>query len=93
MQRAVAPSKADDQRFAAPAYASNSKARAPSVARELLRLSRAADVGPVLGDIRMPVLALHRPGDRSVGIENAREITGIIDRAMLVNCRRRSLAA
>jgi pimeloyl-ACP methyl ester carboxylesterase len=45
----------------------------PGAARGLLRLSCAADVGPVLGDIRMPVLALQRRGDRIVGIENARD--------------------
>lgn len=84
MPSAVAPSKADDQSFRRALARLEQQSASPGAARELLWLSRAADVGPVLSDIRMPVLALHRRGDRCPGIENAREIAGNIDGAMLV---------
>jgi hypothetical protein len=43
----------------------------------LLRLSREADVSAVLSRIGVPVLVLHRSGDRCVGIENARDLAGV----------------
>jgi pimeloyl-ACP methyl ester carboxylesterase len=78
MPPSVAPSKAGDQEFRRNWARFEQQSASPAAARELLRLSREADVGPVLEDIRLPVLLLHRSGDRRVGIENARRLAASI---------------
>ena len=84
MPPSVAPSKADDQEFRRSWARFEQQSATPAAARELLRLSREADIGPVLGDIRAPVLLLHRSGDRRVGIENARHLAASIRDATFV---------
>ena len=54
------------------------------MARDLLRLSRDADVEPALLTIRVPMLVLHRSGDRRVGIDSARHLAARIPGATLV---------
>lgn len=84
MPPAVAPSKATDQEFRRFWARFEQQSASPAAARELLRLSRAADVGPALADIHLPVLLLHRTGDRRVGIANAHELAASITGAKLV---------
>lgn len=84
MPPSVAPSRADDREFRHRWARFERQAASPAAARELLRLSREADVSPVLADIRAPVLLLHRNGDRRVGIDNARKLAAGIKGAKLV---------
>lgn len=83
MPPSVAPSKADDQAFRRFWASFERQSASPAAARELLRLSREADVGPVLGNIRVPVLVLHRSGDRRVAIDHAHRLAAGIKDATL----------
>jgi pimeloyl-ACP methyl ester carboxylesterase len=84
MPPSVAPSMASDPEFRRNWVRFEQQSASPAMARELLRLSRDADVGPVLSTIHVPVLLLHRSGDRRVGIDNARDLAARIPGAKLV---------
>jgi len=84
MPPTVAPSMAGDPEFRRNWARFEQQSASPATARELLRLSRDADVEPALPKIRAPVLLLHRRGDRRVGIENARHLAARISDAKLV---------
>jgi pimeloyl-ACP methyl ester carboxylesterase len=84
MPPSVAPSKASDQAFRRSWARYERLSASPAAARELLRLSREADVSPVLERIGVPVLLIHRAEDRRVGIEYGRHLAAQIPRAKLV---------
>jgi pimeloyl-ACP methyl ester carboxylesterase len=84
MPPSVAPSRAADQEFRRAWAHFERESASPAAARELLRLSREADVSPVLASIAVPVLLLHRSSDRRVGIENARYLAAHIPGAKFV---------
>lgn len=84
MPPSVAPSKANDQEFRRAWARFEQQSASPATARELLRLSREADVEPVLAYIHVPVLLLHRCGDRRVGIDSARRLAAGIEGARLI---------
>jgi pimeloyl-ACP methyl ester carboxylesterase len=84
MPPSVAPSMAGNPEFRRSWVRFEQQSASPATARELLRLSREADVEPVLSTIRVPVLLLHRSGDRRVGIHNARHLAARIPGAKLV---------
>jgi pimeloyl-ACP methyl ester carboxylesterase len=84
MPPSVAPSMASDPEFRRNWARFEQRSASPATARELLRLSREADVSPILSRIGVPVLLLHRCGDRRVGIEHAREIAAHVAGARLV---------
>jgi pimeloyl-ACP methyl ester carboxylesterase len=84
MPPSVAPSKAGDQEFRRAWARFEQQSASPATARELLRLSREADVSPVLASIRSPVLVMHRTGDRRVGVEDGRAIAAGIPNAKFV---------
>jgi pimeloyl-ACP methyl ester carboxylesterase len=84
MPPAVAPSKAADQAFRRGWARFEQQSASPGAARELLRLSREADIGPVLGSIKAPALVMHRAGDRRVGIAKGRDLAARIPGAAFV---------
>jgi pimeloyl-ACP methyl ester carboxylesterase len=84
MPPSVAPSMANDAEFRRKWVRFEQQSASPATARELLRLSREADVDPALPAIRVPVLLLHRSGDKRVGIDNARHLAARIAGAKLV---------
>ena len=84
MPPSVAPSMANDQEFRRGWGRFERKSATAAMARALLRLSRDADVGPLLAGIRVPVLLLHRSGDRRVEIANSRALAARIPGARLV---------
>ncbi|HVH79061.1 MAG TPA: alpha/beta fold hydrolase [Stellaceae bacterium] len=84
MPPSVAPSRAHDREFRRNWARFEQRSASPGAARELLRLSREADMSPVLSKIRVPVLLLHRRGDRRVEIDKSRELAARIPDAKLV---------
>ena len=80
----VAPSKADDHEFRQFWARFEQRSASPSTARELFRICHEADIGPVLGDIRAPVLVLHRSGDQRIGVEHAHYLAAHINGADFV---------
>ena len=84
MPPAIAPSKAADQEFRRNWAYFERRSATPAAARELLRLSREADISPVLPTLRVPVLVTHRVSDRRIGIEHARYLAAAIPGARLV---------
>jgi pimeloyl-ACP methyl ester carboxylesterase len=84
MPPSVAPSMAGDAEFRRKWVRFEQQSASPAMARDLLRLSREADIEPVLPMIRVPVLVLHRGGDRRVGIDSARHLASRISGATLV---------
>ncbi len=79
-----APSLASDPAYRAwePRYERQSAS--PAALRELLQMIETIDVRPLLGSITVPVLALHRRGDRVVSIERSREVAAGAPDARLV---------
>jgi pimeloyl-ACP methyl ester carboxylesterase len=84
MPPSVAPSMANDAEFRRQWVRFEQQSASPAMARDLLRASREADVEPVLPTIPVPVLVLHRSGDRRVGINSARHLAARIPGAKLV---------
>ena len=84
MPPSVAPSMASDAEFRRNWTRFEQQSASPAMARDLLRLSRDADVEPALLTIRVPMLVLHRSGDRRVGIDSARHLAARIPGATLV---------
>jgi pimeloyl-ACP methyl ester carboxylesterase len=84
MPPSVAPSMAGDQAFRRNWARFEQRSASPQMARALLQLSRDADVSPLLPAIRVPVLLLHRVGDKRVEIDNARYLAAHVPGAELV---------
>jgi pimeloyl-ACP methyl ester carboxylesterase len=82
--REDAPSLVDDEDFRR-WYATRLRLGAsPAAAVVLLKMARGMDVRPVLPSIRVPTLILHRTGDRTCSIENARYAAEHIPDAVFV---------
>ncbi len=79
-----APSVADDTRFRAWWGRLERAAASPSSVVEILRLNREIDVRGVLPAIGVPTLVLHREGDLTVDVENARFLAREIPDACLI---------
>jgi class 3 adenylate cyclase len=82
--RIFAPSMADDARFRRWWGRFERAAASPASAVEILRLNREIDVREILPAIGVPTLVLHREGDRTVAVENARFLAREIPGARLV---------
>lgn len=79
-----APSLASDPNYRAwqPRYERHS-AR-PAALRELLEMIETVDVRSLLPSITVPVLALHRRGDRVIPVERSREVAALAPNARVV---------
>jgi class 3 adenylate cyclase len=82
--RALAPSVADDPRFARWWATYLRMGASPQAALQLGKTNTEIDVRDVLPTIKVPTLLLHRTGDRDVNIEEARYIADRIPGARLV---------
>lgn len=56
----------------------------PAAIRELLEMIETIDVRPLLPSIPVPILALHRRGDRVIAVERSREVAAGAPRARVV---------
>jgi pimeloyl-ACP methyl ester carboxylesterase len=72
MPPSIAPSKAGDQAFRRNWARFEQQSASPEAAAALLRIDRETDITPVLAQVRVPTLVLHRSGDRRIGVENGR---------------------
>jgi class 3 adenylate cyclase len=82
--RTLAPTVAEDERFARWWATYLRHGASPRAALTLARTNTQIDVRDVLPTITVPTLVIHRTGDRDVKIEEARYIAGRIPRARLV---------
>jgi class 3 adenylate cyclase len=82
--RMLAPSHADDERFVARFARLQRSAVRPGVVRHYLLQTMGTDVRTVLPRIQIPMLFLHRTGDRFVPIGLAREAASLTSGARLV---------
>lgn len=80
----MAPSRASDPDFVAWWSRYQRASVSPSGAAALIASIATIDVRPVLDDVRVPVLLLHRTGDRLVPIANARYLAAALASATLV---------
>ena len=78
------PSKMDDRAFLGRLGAYFRSAASPGAAMALLRMNTEIDVRQVLPAIHVPTLIMHRRGDRSARIEEARWMASQIPAARLV---------
>jgi pimeloyl-ACP methyl ester carboxylesterase len=70
--RSDAPTMAHDDAFRQWYAARLRLGASPAAAVALMRMSTETDARPLLPSIRVPTLILHRVGDRSCGVQNAR---------------------
>jgi pimeloyl-ACP methyl ester carboxylesterase len=82
--RALAPSLADDERFARWYAQACRYAGTPASARAWFETTMEIDVRDVLPAIRVPTLVLHRSGDRVIPVEAGRYLAEHIPDARLV---------
>ncbi|HWB51219.1 MAG TPA: alpha/beta fold hydrolase [Stellaceae bacterium] len=80
----VAPSLAADQGFRRRWARFEQMSATPQAAAALLRVDRDADISPLLPQIRVPTLLLHRSGDRRIGVENGRYLAAAVPGAKYV---------
>lgn len=79
-----APSQAHDQRLRQWWAQTQRLASSPGAVRAILEGIRDADVRPLLHQIRIPTLILHRCGDRCVQVESGRYLASQISQARYV---------
>ena len=79
-----APSLAADADYRAwePRYERQSAS--PAAIRELLVMLETIDVRPLLSAIRVPVLAIHRRGDRAIPVDRSREVVAEVPFGRLI---------
>lgn len=80
----MAPSVAEDPRFREWWSAYLRRSASPAAAIALRKMNAQIDVRSVLSSIQVPTLVLHRIGDKSIDIEEARYIASQIPGARLV---------
>lgn len=80
----LAPSAADDERFANWFATYGRLSASPAAAVALAKMNTYIDIRDVLGSIHVPTLVIHRIGDGDVSVENGRYIARNIPGAKLV---------
>ncbi len=81
---AHAPGRSDDGPYRQWAARLERHTCAPGAAAALYRWAATTDVGPLLGEVRVPTLVIHRNGDRSLPVECGRYLAAGISGAVYV---------